>query len=258
MSNQKAMHAVVQMQLCIQVPRTADGPLDWRYLTVAEARAANLPDKPFPVMALVTGTAEGEQWAFNTRAVPLPLRAFGDGKGALRIEQLAEKSDAAVESEYLERVAAREAARALTERAMNAEPTGFTSELRTTASTPRPEPVRYEYKVQDRQVFLDAVNADSSAAYEATYVNATALVDGKQRLEATRKFMRDELRAFGQLRSEFAGRMRWHVTGLKWRVCALDRAGVLRFYLSLNGGGTPHTTEELERVRALLAQAEHG
>ena len=84
------------------------------------------------------------------------------------------------------------------------------------------------------------------------------LVDGKQRLEATRKFMRNELRAFGQLRSEFAGRMRWHVTGLKWRVCALDRAGVLRFYLSLNGGGTPHTTEELERVRALLAQAEHG
>ena len=39
----------------------------------------------------------------------------------------------------------------------------------------------------------------------------------------------------------------------KWRVVALKtREDVLRFYLSLNAGGTPHSAEEIERVRAML------
>jgi len=35
-------------------------------------------------------------------------------------------------------------------------------------------------------------------------------------------------------------------------VADLDREGQIRWYLALNGGGTPHTAEELERVRRLL------
>lgn len=76
------------------------------------------------------------------------------------------------------------------------------------------------------------------------------MVDGKQRYTAMLKFANDELRVFGHLRSEFTDRPRCFIT-LKWRVVELDRLGILDLYLSLNGGGTPHTEEELKRVRAL-------
>ena len=80
------------------------------------------------------------------------------------------------------------------------------------------------------------------------------LVDGKQRLEAVRKFMRDELKAFGYLASEFdvldmfSCRMRWYVNDLK------TRAEVLQWYLDLNEGGVVHTQDELQRVRDMLLE----
>lgn len=80
------------------------------------------------------------------------------------------------------------------------------------------------------------------------------LVDGKQRLTAALAFIRDEIPAFGHLRSEYTDKLsiinhsfRWHVNDLK------TRAEVLTWYLEINAGGTPHTDEELLRVRALLA-----
>ena len=79
------------------------------------------------------------------------------------------------------------------------------------------------------------------------------LVDGKQRLEAVRKFMRGELAIFGGHRiTDFVGhppmeaRFVFHVNNLN------ARAEVLRWYLGLNEGGVVHTTEELARVHALL------
>jgi hypothetical protein len=51
-------------------------------------------------------------------------------------------------------------------------------------------------------------------------------------------------------------RIRW-ITGFKFRMCSLaSRAEVLRFYLNINAGGTPHTNSEIERVRAMLATIE--
>lgn len=80
------------------------------------------------------------------------------------------------------------------------------------------------------------------------------IVDGKQRLEAVRAFLRDEFPAFGSLRSEYTDRMRMHL-GFKWRICGLTtRAEILQLYLNINAGGTPHTQEELDRVRIMLAK----
>lgn len=80
------------------------------------------------------------------------------------------------------------------------------------------------------------------------------LVDGKQRIEACRAFLRDELPVFGSVFSEFEDprcltrvNLRFHVNDLK------TRAEVLQWYLDLNSGGVVHTTEELEKVKALLA-----
>lgn len=80
------------------------------------------------------------------------------------------------------------------------------------------------------------------------------LVDGKQRLEAARKFMRNELVVFGNCRfSDFTDRLR--ITTADFIFCVNDlstRAEVLQWYLDLNAGGVVHTDEEIEKVRRLL------
>lgn len=85
-------------------------------------------------------------------------------------------------------------------------------------------------------------------------------VDGLQRLTALRGFMRNEVRAFGQLYHEFGqeiGAARnseslvFNINNLK------TRAEVLTWYLQMNSGGTPHTGAEIARVHQLL-EAEKG
>lgn len=79
------------------------------------------------------------------------------------------------------------------------------------------------------------------------------IVDGKQRLEAVRAFMRDDFPAHGHLRSEYTDHIRYHIGNFKWRICSLEtREEVLQLYLNINAGGTPHTKKELDRVRKLL------
>lgn len=94
------------------------------------------------------------------------------------------------------------------------------------------------------------------------------IVDGKQRMEAARKFMANELEVFHSLReskepkskggwlySEFEGKLgfmdatfRMHVNNLPTREL------VLKWYLDLNEGGVVHTEEELFRVKQLLEE----
>jgi len=89
--------------------------------------------------------------------------------------------------------------------------------------------------------------------FEGDKLQGYVIVDGKQRLEAVRRFLRDDLRAFGHLRSEYTDRMRIIHGGFKWRICNLaTRKEVLQLYLNINAGGTPHTPEEIERVRTML------
>lgn len=80
------------------------------------------------------------------------------------------------------------------------------------------------------------------------------LVDGKQRLEAVRAFLCDEIRAFGSLFSEFEDKL--SITGPSFTFCVNDlptRKEVLQWYVDINAGGVVHTDEEIDRVRALAA-----
>ncbi len=93
------------------------------------------------------------------------------------------------------------------------------------------------------------------------------LVDGKQRIEAVRSFMTDNLRIFpeyapetgGLLSSQFTGYMR-HYAAFKWHVNDLaTRAEVLQWYIDLNAGGVVHSEEEIRRVQILLdLEKAHG
>ena len=86
------------------------------------------------------------------------------------------------------------------------------------------------------------------------YRGPFVLVDGKQRLEAALKFLNNKLRVFGSLYSEFTDRLPSEAMFII-NINNLDsRAKVLKWYLEMNSGGTPHTDAELNRVAALLQE----
>ncbi len=85
------------------------------------------------------------------------------------------------------------------------------------------------------------------------------LVDGKQRLTACLKFMRNEIPVFGHYLREYSdpndlrgalgmsgARLRMNVNNLQ------TRREMLQWYLDLNDGGVVHTKDEIARVRGLL------
>ncbi|TXH47054.1 MAG: hypothetical protein E6Q97_28080 [Desulfurellales bacterium] len=83
------------------------------------------------------------------------------------------------------------------------------------------------------------------------------IVDGLQRLEAVRKFMRNDLAVFGMKYAEFKGSLRMQYARFRIRITKLaTEAAAIRFYLALNAGGTQHTDEEIARVRELLSTVE--
>lgn len=80
------------------------------------------------------------------------------------------------------------------------------------------------------------------------------LVDGKQRLQAVLDFLHNKIPAFGKYYHEYEGRIPSHI-GFVFAVNDLKtRKDVLNWYLEINTGGTPHTEEEIEKVKNLLNQ----
>lgn len=85
--------------------------------------------------------------------------------------------------------------------------------------------------------------------YRGPYV----IVDGKQRLEAVRRFMRGEIKAFGYYRHEYEDKPDLLTARFSWHIAKIEtRAEVLEWYLNFNAGGSVHTPKELARVRELL------
>lgn len=97
---------------------------------------------------------------------------------------------------------------------------------------------------------------NQAARKESSHHNAMAtllLVDGKQRLEAVRAFIRGDVTAFGLLRDDFTDKLPRIGTDFVMQIASLrTRKEVLEWYLAVNAGGTPHTGEELDKVRQLL------
>lgn len=82
---------------------------------------------------------------------------------------------------------------------------------------------------------------------------AYEVVDGKQRLEAVMGFFKGEVPAFGYYIHEWSDQpdmlkmLHFHVNDLT------ERVDLLRWYLSMNAGGTIHTPEEMQKVKAMIA-----
>lgn len=79
------------------------------------------------------------------------------------------------------------------------------------------------------------------------------LVDGKQRIEAVRRLIQNEIPVFGHFYNEYDDNLR--ITTARFSVNINDlktRAEVLQWYIDLNAGGIAHTNDEIEKVRKLL------
>lgn len=86
------------------------------------------------------------------------------------------------------------------------------------------------------------------------------LVDGLQRLTAIERALAGELQLFGHAPDVFAGTRydlrRVNTWMVKIQVHTFAwREDLLRYYLAINAGGTPHSATEIERVRGLLEAA---
>lgn len=84
------------------------------------------------------------------------------------------------------------------------------------------------------------------------------LVDGLQRITAARRFMNNEIPAFGFFYNEYEpyyvndGRISSDVS-FNFNIGKVKtREDVLKWYLDFNSAGTIHSKEELERVKGLL------
>lgn len=83
-------------------------------------------------------------------------------------------------------------------------------------------------------------------------------VDGLQRITAIQRFLNDEIRVFGLLYSEFEGETDLIRHGMVININDLKtKKEVLQWYIQMNSGGTPHSTEEIERVKKLMEECEN-
>lgn len=85
--------------------------------------------------------------------------------------------------------------------------------------------------------------------FEGPYV----IVDGKQRLQAVREFMKGNIKAFGYYIHEFSDKPDILVARFSWNIAALETMNeVYKWYIDFNSGGNIHTKEEIEKVKRMI------
>lgn len=82
--------------------------------------------------------------------------------------------------------------------------------------------------------------------------NEYVCVDGLQRITAIQRFVNNEIPIFGSYFNEFDDKPRMKYT-MKINVNDLKtEEEVLQWYIDMNAGGTPHTKEEIEKVKKMI------
>lgn len=80
-------------------------------------------------------------------------------------------------------------------------------------------------------------------------------VDGLQRITATQRFIHNEIKVFGSYYREFEDRIRVLPATMILNVNDLKtEKEVLQWYVDMNSGGTPHTSEEIEKVKKMIQE----
>ena len=88
-----------------------------------------------------------------------------------------------------------------------------------------------------------------------TQYNDFVCVDGLQRLTALLGFLHNEIPAFGSYYEEFTDKPNILDHSLSVNINDLQtEEEVLTWYIEMNTGGTPHTKEEIDRVKKILEE----
>lgn len=96
--------------------------------------------------------------------------------------------------------------------------------------------------------------------YSGDLPSGLQCVDGLQRITAVQKFLYGEILPFGMSAEELRN-TEFSPFGIsyRFRVAVFDyktKADLLQHYLDLNAGGTPHSAEEIERVRKMKGETQ--
>lgn len=96
--------------------------------------------------------------------------------------------------------------------------------------------------------FLHSWNEAKEGEYQ-DYV----CVDGLQRITAARRFINNEIPAFGTYYKDFEDKLRTVNCTIRVNTNNLKtEREVLQWYIDMNDGGTPHTAEEINKVKELI------
>lgn len=107
-------------------------------------------------------------------------------------------------------------------------------------------------------LFLNSPSFHNREVQSGGY-NDFVLVDGLQRLTAVRAYMNNEIRAFGYYADEMEDREVYFRMGHHFSIyinSLTSEREVLQWYIEMNEGGTPHSKEEISRVKSLLKEAQ--
>lgn len=89
--------------------------------------------------------------------------------------------------------------------------------------------------------------------------NSFVCMDGLQRITAVMKYIDGEIKPFGYSIHDFENTsFRLSGSNLRFQLCVYNmqtRAEILQHYIDINAGSTPHTKDEIDRVRNLLKVA---
>ena len=77
-------------------------------------------------------------------------------------------------------------------------------------------------------------------------------VDGLQRITAVLRFLNNEIKAFGYYYNEYEDKLPFEVDLLININNLKTEKEVLQWYVDLNEGGTPHTSEEIDKVKQMI------
>lgn len=85
--------------------------------------------------------------------------------------------------------------------------------------------------------------------WQRDYHGDMLLVDGKQRIKAVKNFMTNEVKVFDHYLREYEDKFSRHLCFFYFNVNNLDDYNdVIRWYISMNSGGSMHTNEDIERA----------
>lgn len=85
------------------------------------------------------------------------------------------------------------------------------------------------------------------------------LVDGKQRLAAVDDFFNNKIKAFGYFYSEYEDKNNISRIDFVFKINHLKtNLEVLNWYIEINTTGTPHTYEEINKVKDMISVIENG